>query len=348
MLKLYLTINSLKIENKMVDVIVKIGGFLFGSRWNSMLAVWVNFYLSNKFKQGYKSLHSESYNNEITHKMLIYMADGKMRHGGISDRLRGAVSVYKLCKNNGFVFKIHFVHPFDLSEFLIPNTYNWLLLSDEIIYDKRYSMPIVRSTGLPKQMGKKQEKRMLAKVMDDKMQYHIYTNNCFAEDEFHDLFVELFKPSFKLQSLIDENLKKINGDYISISFRFQQALGDFRDSPSKILKEEDALMLIKKCLDACSYIHKIAPSHKKVLITSDSIRFINAVKCFSYVYIVPGDVGHLDYNSGTNANMKTFLDLFLISRAQKAYNVVSKEMYNGGFALRGAMIGGIEYEIVRI
>jgi hypothetical protein len=56
----------------------------------------------------------------------------------------------------------------------------------------------------------------------------------------------------------------------------------------------------------------------------------------------------MDYDSGTDAALKTFLDLFLISKAQKAYNVVSKEMYNGGFAMRGAMIGGIEYEVIRI
>ena len=86
--------------------------------------------------------------------------------------------------------------------------------------------------------------------------------------------------------------------------------------------------MIKKCLDACSYIHEIAPFHKKILITSDSARFINEVRCFSYVYIIPGDIAHMDYDSGTDAALKTFLDLFLISKAQKAYNVVSKEMYN--------------------
>lgn len=259
-----------------------------------------------------------------------------------------AVSVYKLCKKMGLVFKINFVHPFELNDYLVPNMYDWYISPEEIVYDRRKSSPVVRSTGLSERMWKIQEKRMAAKVKKHKMQYHIYTNACFAESEFHDLFAELFKPSFKLQSLIDENLKNLGGDYISISYRFQQALGDFKDSPSKILKEKDASILIKKCLDACSYIHEIAPFHKKILITSDSARFINEVRCFSYVYIIPGDIAHMDYDSGTDAALKTFLDLFLISKAQKAYNVVSKEMYNGGFAMRGAMIGGIEYEVIRI
>lgn len=293
----------------MVEFIVKLGVFLFGNRWNSILASFVNLYLSNKFVRSYKVSKQL-----VTSKMLIYMADGKMRHGGISDRLRGAVSVYKLCKKMGLVFKINFVHPFELNDYLVPNMYDWYISPEEIVYDRRKSSPVVRSTGLSERMWKIQEKRMAAKVKKHKMQYHIYTNACFAESEFHDLFAELFKPSFKLQSLIDENLKNLGGDYISISYRFQQALGDFKDSPSKILKEKDASILIKKCLDACSYIHEIAPFHKKILITSDSARFINEVRCFSYVYIIPGDIAHMDYDSGTDAALKTFLDLFLISR----------------------------------
>ena len=98
----------------MVEFIVKLGVFLFGNRWNSILASFVNLYLSNKFVRSYKVSKQL-----VTSKMLIYMADGKMRHGGISDRLRGAVSVYKLCKKMGLVFKINFVHPFELNDYLV-------------------------------------------------------------------------------------------------------------------------------------------------------------------------------------------------------------------------------------
>lgn len=84
----------------MVEFIVKLGVFLFGNRWNSILASFVNLYLSNKFVRSYKVSKQL-----VTSKMLIYMADGKMRHGGISDRLRGAVSVYKLCKRWGLYLK---------------------------------------------------------------------------------------------------------------------------------------------------------------------------------------------------------------------------------------------------
>ena len=60
----------------MVEFIVKLGVFLFGNRWNSILASFVNLYLSNKFVRSYKVSKQL-----VTSKMLIYMADGKMRHG---------------------------------------------------------------------------------------------------------------------------------------------------------------------------------------------------------------------------------------------------------------------------
>lgn len=302
----------------MVEFIVKLGVFLFGNRWNSILASFVNLYLSNKFVRSYKVSKQL-----VTSKMLIYMADGKMRHGGISDRLRGAVSVYKLCKKMGLVFKINFVHPFELNDYLVPNMYDWYISPEEIVYDRRKSSPVVRSTGLSERMWKIQEKRMAAKVKKHKMQYHIYTNACFAESEFHDLFAELFKPSFKLQSLIDENLKNLGGDYISISYRFQQALGDFKDSPSKILKEKDASILIKKCLDACSYIHEIAPFHKKILITSDSARFINEVRCFSYVYIIPGDIATRNTD---RKNRLKFIHTISIFQKEKLSTLLSPQI----------------------
>ena len=67
----------------MVEFIVKLGVFLFGNRWNSILASFVNLYLSNKFVRSYKVSKQL-----VTSKMLIYMADGKMRHGGISSNFR--------------------------------------------------------------------------------------------------------------------------------------------------------------------------------------------------------------------------------------------------------------------
>ena len=88
----------------MVEFIVKLGVFLFGNRWNSILASFVNLYLSNKFVRSYKVSKQL-----VTSKMLIYMADGKMRHGGISGSpdKPGGLSI-QLCKSEKKEFYIRY------------------------------------------------------------------------------------------------------------------------------------------------------------------------------------------------------------------------------------------------
>ena len=47
-------------------------------------------------------------------------------------------------KKMGLVFKINFVHPFELNDYLVPNMYDWYISPEEIVYDRRKSSPVVR------------------------------------------------------------------------------------------------------------------------------------------------------------------------------------------------------------
>lgn len=108
-------------------------------------------------------------------------------------------------------------------------------------------------------------------------------------------------------------------------------------------------LLINKCLQ---FIKRIKDNHPEVywiLVTSDSISFLDiAKKSFPYVYVIPGEVFHLDYSSkGDWGYLKSFIDIFMIAGAVKAYNYSTDEMYSGsGFAKNAARIGGTEYENV--
>ena len=53
------------------------------------------------------------------------MVDGKIRHGGLADRLYGILCTYSYCKSCGIDFKLYFVSPFNLSLLLQPNSYDW-------------------------------------------------------------------------------------------------------------------------------------------------------------------------------------------------------------------------------
>jgi hypothetical protein len=87
-----------------------------------------------------------------------------------------------------------------------------------------------------------------------------------------------------------------------------------------------------------------------VLLTSDSTRFLHyAAEQLPFVYYIPGDVVHIDYQDETSddINMKLFVDMYLISRADEAFLLQTDKMYNSGFPRRAAQISGIPFHHVR-
>ena len=286
---------------------------------------------------------------------IIFTCNGFIWHGGLADRLKGAISIYEWCKKNNKVFKINFCHPFRLENYLIPNNYNWL--TDDISYNIKTSLPkicLTEQRACGKKDVQKNYDKYINKWLDDNLnikdkQIHVYTNMRLGNKNFAPLFNELFKPSEKLQVEIDKNIECLGDKYISISFRFTTIMGDFTDCAGKEYQEEDKVKLLKNCVQAVKDIRKKAPLHNKVLITADSERFLNYAKeNLKDIYIIPGKVGHIDYNNSDDVNMKTFLDFMLISKAQKAYLVKNKDMYNSAFAKTAAMVNNRDFEVVNI
>ena len=58
---------------------------------------------------------------------------------------------------------------------------------------------------------------------------------------------------------------------------------------------------------------------------------------------------HIDYQDETpdNINMKLFVDMLLISRADEAWLLQTDKMYNSGFPRRAAQITGIPFHHIR-
>lgn len=60
-------------------------------------------------------------------------------------------------------------------------------------------------------------------------------------------------------------------------------------------------------------------------------------------------IAHSRFTDDKDATMKTFVDLYMISRAKKVYRIAAKELYNlPGFAKTAALIGGVEYETIEV
>lgn len=76
---------------------------------------------------------------DLKGKKVVYIVDQNGPRLGLSDRLRGAVFVYKCVKelkSNGVdvEFAINFTSPFSLDTYLVPNTYNWKIATQDVSF----------------------------------------------------------------------------------------------------------------------------------------------------------------------------------------------------------------------
>ena len=105
--------------------------------------------------------------------VVIYMADGRMKHGGLSDRLCGLISTYNYCKKNGCDFRINFKSPYQLDEILQPSNLDWRIKDEDISYSLCDSKPVYISFRPQYDVTEK----MFEKALNGgKKQYHVYTN----------------------------------------------------------------------------------------------------------------------------------------------------------------------------
>jgi hypothetical protein len=291
-------------------------------------------------------------------KTVIYMADNRKHIGGLSDRLRAIVSVFKLCRELNIAFKINFISPFDLTDFLLPNLYDWNILPKEICYNSELSIPVYVFT-FPDRLHDIEAQEFWARNFFDEncKQIHIYTNMFIAEEEYGVLFYELFKPTPELENLISYNLEQLggHGEFISVAFRFLQLLGDFEEPyyPSlnlyhPTLPDDKKEILVNKCIEHLKEIYN-ENDCKTILVTSDSISFLEEAKKLSFVYVIPGGIRHIDACRDTDrdANLKLFLDYFVISCSKKVYLVIDEQMFLSGFSYRAALLNNVPFIIKR-
>lgn len=280
-------------------------------------------------------------------KIIIFMADGRKRHGGLADRLRGIVSTYKYCLEHQIDFRIHFISPFQLEELLIPNKYCWKIQENEISYNSSSSLPVYINSNLHSKNDKAFQRKMAEKYFaKDYKQIHVYTNMYYADDEFGALFNELFRPAPALQAWVDENFRLIGEKYIAFSFRFIGLLGDFCEGKKYSLSLDKREELCNKCINKVIELRRIHPEVHKFLVTADSEYFLRQIAKLDFVHVLPGKVGHMDniVQDNLEVHMKTFLDFFMLSKSQKIYLLVTDNMYKSGFARRASKLNGVLFE----
>lgn len=300
----------------------------------------------------YKLLKLKKYYSKTNPKVpcedkqcLIYMCDGRIHHGGLADRLSGLVSTYDYCVENNKTFKANFVFPYNLSEFLVPNEIDWTIQDDLISYNSEESRPIVISYNSSVYLQQIYAKKELA---ESNSQLHVYTNMKYNyPTNFKYSFHRLFRLSPLLNQAILNEKKQLPEEYVSITFRFQQLLGDLKEGNfPKIEDQGRKEQLITRCLKYIETVHRLHPHLDKFLVTSDSKTFLERASQYPYVHIIKGEIVHMDfdgYNSDVTIHLKSFIDLFMIAGAKKVYSVIEPPLYQSSFPYVASLINGTEY-----
>ncbi len=281
--------------------------------------------------------------------MLISMVDSRRQAKGLTDRFKGIISVYALAKAIDVPYRCIYNHPICLTSFLVPNRYDWLPRQEEL--DDTVS-------GMRFKLMRKQRKaRRLLRVLPLTKQVRIYANNNYLDEinrvfrteyKWGELFGELFKITEPLEKNLQYHQGQIGGPYIACVFRFQALLGDFEEYHFKPLSKIEQRQLIARNKEALRRITET--STVPVLVTSDSSTFIGEIKALDNVYTIPGKVVHIDNaaNEKEEVYMKSFVDFFMLSRAQKIYSIGTKIMYRTDFPAFAAKVNDVPFERILI
>lgn len=281
-------------------------------------------------------------------RMVVCMADGKYRHGGLADRFRSFVSIYSYCREHGVRFAINFTAPFKLEDYLIPNTYDWRLKPGELTMNSTEAHPVFMDliNAIDEREIQWQRNVTAQALAIPYKQVHVYTSFYFAQERFGSLFKQLFRPSPTLHQALLPHRTALGGKYISVSARFMELLGDFHEpKPERVLHAAEADSLILSCVEQVKELRNAHPQ-MRILVTADSERFLAACRAqVPEAYVVPGEIAHVDTTQSAD-HMKTFLDFYLISEAEHAYQLYTPPMYKGNFSLRAAQAGEIPHTLI--
>ena len=294
---------------------------------------------------------NDNVNDGVGGNKNIFMVDGKVGHGGMFDRLKGAISVYAISKVQQKDFRIYFDYPFELQKYMEPNSYDWAIDKKDVVFAYPHSRPLFLygECYAPKRLFK--NRRCEAHFYYGYDSLNVINEKCGTDFEWGQLYRELFKPTAYLQQYIDHYRQELGCEYIVVHTRFLNLLGDKVETainPKLPQSERESLMSVMR--DKIKELAKLDDG-MRVMLTSDSMTFIDYMKKeMPGIYVIPGMVKHIDTAGETNdaENIKMFLDYYLISYARKVYSLVGRGMWPSAFPEYAAKIGDVEFKRIHL
>lgn len=315
-----------------------------GEIWkSSMNTLRANIHMARYYDRG----HCDDKERE---PMLVFMVDDEFYTGGLTDRLKGAITAYAWCKQRGVNFRIRYIFPYNLEDYLMPANYDWRLKKGEFTRNIHQARLMYARA---EHGARLRRKRLKGKQLHYRGNYDNldYLNRTGGTDyTWSQLFGELFLPCGRLKEVVDEQRRAIGQQYISVTFRFQNLLGDFPEYKFEALPtESERLQLMQKCRAGLECLMSKYPN-VSVLVTSDSERFINHISDLPRVFVTAGKRVHASNASSSDyaTHLNSFVDFFMIAGAQKVFRMGTRLMYRTQFPLYAAKLNNAPFQDITL
>ncbi len=284
--------------------------------------------------------------------VFFFVIAPDIKHPGLADRLKAIIDCYNIAKLNGYQFRIVFKIPFRLEDYLAPNTVEWVAGPEDLKYSIGGTRFFNELNFLTEDSWKGHTRLAAGK------EYHCYSYvgnrqpRVFPESgyDWSKLYHELFRPAPRLQQAIDA-CGYPEHSYVAGHLRFVNALEHFEEvtcCDNALRTDEEKEGLIRRCKQGLMRIRR-ENGDCRILVFSDSKRFLDSLSDIPVEVLRHDNVGHVSFGSDGDTTLKTFIDLYMISRAKKVYRIDAPELYGwSGFAVTGAMIGGIDFLTVKV
>lgn len=280
--------------------------------------------------------------------MVLALVDGRNYHGGFTDRLKGIVSLFHFALANNVDFRLSYTFPLELSHYLEPNDYDWRIGTNDIpcnFFDTSFAN-LVGDATINRMCRLSLHKPLIAYANRDVVQ--LLNNFYHTNYSWSELYHRLFRPSAELQSVIDNHRNTLGNDYISAHFRFVGMFGDFNEMPYSHITNRQKEHIMQSNIEFLQHL-ALERADRKIFVASDSSRFIDNVKNIKNVYVLSGNIQHIDNRMASahdEAFMRLLLDFYLIAHSNEVYSVGTDEMYRSELPMYAAKLFDVPFQRV--
>ena len=280
---------------------------------------------------------------------IIIIDPDLMPRGGFADRLIGILSIIKICNEMNVKFFIKSNEPFELNKYYKFEDYNYIEHS-RLKNVNHYSLAI--GYQAIKDFDPNDFRNDMKEVILYSLKFYniisLGINIVFSPGEYRDIFSKNFKRTDFFEEKLSHYRGTINGQYISISLRLLNRLGDFNESSvslSNPLNENELVDLMNKCKQEIIKFKKKIDRKYSIVVLSDSSRFLNYISDIPSVYVFPENIMHIgkgpkNIRANEDGFIKTLIDFNIIMEASHIYRFETTHLYPTRFPWLASVCSG--------